>query len=468
MSGKGDEVIPNMKVDTVVKDCRIVRPTGLLEASIAINDGKIVAISKEPYLPEAHKVIDAEGNYVIPGVIDVHTHFGAHHSLEEDMKDTIGAVFGGVTTVGNYLGLGKESGKDSYQEKFEIWKGVWEKLSFCDVFFHSSIISEENLREINRNGRDFGIASSKFFMAYKGPEGEEIGAAAADDGLLWAGFKDIASLSYPARAMVHAENIDIIYRIKKKIEATGRQDLAAWDESRPGFCESLDIKRAISIAQQTGAPLYVVHVHYRESVDVIEQAQRQGIDVVGETCPQYLVLDRTLPVGPLGKINPPITAKDSCERLWQGIRDGVINCIGTDHSSTTTSMKKELWHDAAPGIPGVEHLLPLMLSEGVNKERITIQKLVEVLCANNAKVFGIWPQKGVIQVGSDADLVIIALTQKGKIALNKEHCISDYTLYDGWEITGWPILTILRGNIVVADNRLQVNPGLGKYLPRYC
>ena len=243
--------------------------------------------------------------------------------------------------------------------------------------------------------------------------------------------------------------------------------MAAWDDARPGFCETLDVQRAISIANLTKAPLYVVHVHHGASVDVIAKAKSEGIDVVAETCLHYLMLDRNHPLGPLGKINPPLTDKASSERLWQGIREGTISCIGTDHCSVTKEMKKEMWKGATPGVPGVENLLPLMLSEGVNKGRITLEKLVEVLCYNNARTFGLFPQKGTIQVGSDADLVIVALDKKAKMTMNRDHGCYDYILYEGWEVKGWPVFTMLRGNVLVENGKLVTKPGIGKYIPRF-
>lgn len=456
-----------MKVDIIIKNCKIVSPAGIIQAGVAIKGGKIVAVASDASLPEASRTVDAQGNYVLPGIIDTHTHLGDKRPLQEDVKDTIGAAFGGVTTVGNFLGLGKEPGKGSYEGSFERWRETWEKGAVIDAFFHASILTETNLKEIKLNAKRYGIATGKFYMAYKGPEGEQIGAASADDGVLWAGFKEFASLGYPARAQVHAENIDIIYRIKPQIEASGRQDLAAWDDARPGFCETLDVQRAIAIASLTKAPLYIVHVHHGASVDVIAKAKSEGIDVVAETCPHYLVLNRTAPFGSLGKINPPLTDKASSERLWQGIREGTISCMGSDHCSVTKEMKKGMWNGATPGVPGVASLLPLMLSEGVNKGRITLEKLVEVLCYNNARTFGLFPQKGTIQVGSDADLVIVDLDKKAKMTLNRDLGCYDYILYEGWEIKGWPVFTMLRGNVLVENGRLVAKPGIGKYIPRF-
>ncbi len=453
------------RVDSAIINGKIVSPAGIIPAGIAVDEGKIVAIASNANLPEAKRTIDAQGNYVLPGLIDVHTHLGSFHSLKDGLKDTIGAAFSGITTVGNFVGLGREAGKGSHVDSFERWRETWEKYSFIDAFVHANILSETNLSEIKLNANRYGVASFKFYMGYKGGEG--LGAYPTDDGILWTGFNEIASLGYPAVAQIHAEDVDIISRIKPQLEATGRQNMEAWDEARPGFCETIDIKRAISIAELTKVILYVVHVHNGASVDVIAKAKSEGINIVAETCPHYLVLDKTSNLGPLGKINPPITDKASSERLWQGIREGTIDCIGTDHCSVTKDLKKDMWK-APPGAPGIENLLPLMLSEGVNKSRITLEKLVEVLCFNNAKTFGLFPQKGTIQVGSDADLVIVDLGKNMKMTVNKEHGCYDYILYEGWEVKGWPVSTMLRGNVLVDNGKLVAKPGIGKYIPIYC
>ena len=456
-----------MAVDLVIKNCRLVSPDGIAPEGVACDGGRIVVIGSDEYLPEGRKTIDARGKYLLPGVIDTHVHIGVYHTFKEEMKDTIGAAFGGVTTIGNYLGIGAESQKESYELSFDRWKETWERDGLVDGFFHSMIISEANMKEIRLNAKRYGIASHKFLMAYKGPEGEQIGAAPADDGLLWFGFKEVASLGYPGLAQVHAENIDIIYRIKPGIQATGRQDLAAWDEARPGFCETLDAERAISIARVTGAPLYIVHVSYADTVDVIAKAKSEGVNVLAETCPQYLVLSGKPGLGVVAKINPPIR-KDvaSAERLWRGLREGSIDCMGTDHCSPGAEVKKELW-GASPGTPGVEQFLPLMLSEGVNKGRITLEKLVEILCQNNAKAFGMYPKKGAIKVGSDADMVVVDLEKRVKLTVNKEHQVCDFIPYEGMEVQGWPVTTILRGNVLVDDGKLVAKPGIGKYIPRF-
>ena len=454
-----------MVVDTVVKNCNIVSPGAMVSAGIAIDNGKIVAIGNDAHLPDSRRTIDAKGNYVLPGIVDPHAHIGLFHSFQEEIHETAAAAYGGITTVGNYVGQVASLQMGSYEGSFEKWRDIWARDSLVDAFFHGSALSEININEIAINAKRYGITSYKFMMHRKGPDAARLGSEQQDDWFLLTGFQKLASLGYPARAMVHAENIDVIYRTSSAIKATGRHDLVAWDEARPGFCETLDIERAISIARATGAPLYVVHISYADSVDSIARAKAEGIDVIAETCPHYLVLTKFAPIGTLGKVQPPLRDRDSNKRLWQGIREGTIDCLGSDHCSTTREAKQTLW-EAVPGMPGLETFLPIMLSEGVNKGKITLEKLVKVCCYNNAKVFGLYPKKGVIQVGSDADIVIVDLTKKVKLSNEIAHyAIADFCSYEGWEIKGWPILTMLRGKVLVENGEIVAKPGVGRYIP---
>ncbi len=456
-----------MAVDTAIKNCKVVSSSKIASEGIAIKNGKIVAIADDAYLPEANKTIDAGGNYVIPGVVDVHVHYGVYHPCEEEIHDMTAAAYAGTTTAGCFVGLGASAQKGSMAEVFDRWKDIWEKNAVMDTFFHGGVISQTNIDEVITNAQRYGITSYKVLMTCKGDEAAIIGGDLADDGFIWASCQSIAQLGKAGRIMCHAEDIDIIARILPTIRATGRQDLAAWAEARPGFCETLDVIRAIAIAKITGCPLYLVHIHFPDSINVIARAQAEGIDVIAETCPQYLVLNSSSNIpGPLGKIAPPLRDAICNENLWQAVKNGTITCIGSDHCSTTKDMARDLW-TAPPGSPGLETLLPIMLSEGVNKGRITLEKLVEVLCHNNAKVFGIYPQKGTIQVGADADLVIIDLDKKVRLSVEGTHyVISDYCPYEGWEVKGWPVLTMVRGSVVVDDGRMMARPGIGKYIPR--
>lgn len=456
-----------MAVDTLIKNAKIVSPQGIADGSIAVEKGKIVGILSGSSLPEAGTTIDARGKYVIPGIVDPHVHYGVYHSCEEEVYDLQCAAYGGTTTACSYVGLGATAEKGSYEGVFERWKDIWEKNAVVDAIFHGGMCSEKNIEQVVINAERYGITSFKFLMTCKGEEAKIIGGDTCDDGFLYAGFMSIARLGEQGLAMCHAENIDIITRILPTIKATGRQDLAAWAEARPGWVETLDAIRAISLAKVTQCPLYLVHTHYPDTLEVIAKAQAEGINVVAETCPQYMVLNSTSKIpGPLGKINPPLRDEVCNEAVWQAINDGTICCVGSDHCSTTKDMAPDLWA-APPGSPGVETLLPIMLSEGVNKGKITLERMVEVLCTNNAKTFGIYPQKGAIQIGSDADLVIVDLNKKVKLGVATQHYkLSDYSPYEGWEIKGWPTVTMLRGTVVVEDGKMVAKPGIGRYIPR--
>ncbi len=454
-----------MSVDTVIKNGQLVSADGIARKGIAIDGEKIVAIADDGDLPQARKTIDANGNFILPGIIDVHVHTGLYVPLDEEIRDTYAAAYSGITTIGNYVGMGLSAQRDSYEFVFDKWRDIWERNSLSDVFFHGNIISDTNINEITTNARRYGIASFKFMMINKGPEVLKTGLYSVDDGVLWLGFKEIATLGYPARAMVHCENREIIDRIEPSLRATGRQDTAVWAEAHPGFCETVDAEKAISLAKLTGVPLYIVHIASADTVEVLARAKAEGVDVIGETCPHYLTLTQFAPLGPLGKVNPPLGDEASQERLWRGINEGTISCLGSDHCSTTKELKKDMWVPRQ-GMPGLDALLPIMLSEGVNKDRITLEKLVEVCCENNAKVFGLYPKKGALQVGSDGDIVIVDLDKKAKLGASSAHyTLADYSPYEGWEARGWPVLTMLRGTIIVENGELKARPGLGKYLP---
>jgi dihydropyrimidinase len=456
-----------MDVNVVVKNCKLVGRDSVVEAGIAIDGGKIVAIARDDLLPTGRRLVDCRGNYVLPGIIDPHTHLGFRHPLEKSVRiDTEAAVFGGITTLATTLIIKNSDKFTSYEEEFIRWKSTYEQNALMDGFIHaqldSNILEKVSISEI---AEKYGVTSFKFLMAYKGEEGKELGISGIDDGDLYLSFKQIGSLGYPALAMVHAENIELIYKLKKKVKETGKGGLSEWAKTRPNEAELLDIERAISIAKITKSPLYIVHLSTKEGLEAVRKAKESGVMVFAETCPHYLTLTKDSPIGTLGKINPPLREEESREKLWEGIQRGIIDCVGTDHGSATREMKKgDIW-SAALGFPGIETFLPLMLSEGVNKGRISMQKLVEVCCYNNAKVFGLYPQKGILQVGSDADLTVVDLNKVFEVSASRLHHLSDFTPYEGWKLKGWPILTMVGGQIVMEKGKSVGISRSGKYIP---
>lgn len=448
-----------MAINTIIKNCNLVTVASIEKGNIAIKNGKIVAITdKSELLPKADRIIDAKGNYVIPGVVDPHVHLAyPDWPFDEDVRfSTRAAAAGGVSTVIHLL---LEPG--SLVKGLENSKTIFEQNASVDGAFHAAIFSEQHINEIGEVAK-LGITSFKFAIPYRGAEVIPP-VQGIDDGIVFFAFQEIAKLGYPGLAMVHAENIEIFFKYKERFLKEGRMDMH-WHDTRPNFAEIEAMLRCIYFAKVTGCPLYIVHMTVREGPDVIRKAKAEGVNVIAETCPQYLVLARFDADRVLGKVNPPLRGKEDNEALWQGLRDGVIEAVGSDHAPCAMKHKKDFWN-AIVGFAGLETMLPIMLSEGVNKGRISFEKLVEVCCQNPAKIFGIFPQKGTIAIGSDADLVIVDMKKQVKIHADKLHHISDFTPYEGMEVKGWPVLTMVRGNIVMEEGKIVAEPGFGRFVP---
>ena len=449
-----------MKVDTVVKNCRIVSNQDIVSAGIGIDDGKIVVIAKDSKLPQADSTIDCNGKFVLPGVIEPHVHFGSYFPFGQDCKtETEAAAMGGITSVMHHL-----IDKDSYSKIFADHKRMAEENSLIDFSFHFAVMSEEHLAELDDYVRE-GITSFKFFMAYRGEEGEQIGITAADDGMLFEGFQRIGKIGYPALPLIHAENVEIAYRLKSKLINQGREDLAAWSEARPNFCEEENVVRAASIARFAESPLYVVHVSTWEAVEAIHKLKKDMI-IFAEATPHHLTLTKDMDLGVFGKVAPPLRGPKSIEKLWWGIKNGTIDCIGSDHTPVTKKNKGDNIWDAPPGFPGIGLILPIMITEGVKKGRIGLEKVVEVCSYNTARIFGLYPKKGALKVGSDADLAVIDLDRSIRFKPEILPSIGDFSTYEGMDLVGWPTLTMVRGNIVVDDGEVVGKQGTGEYIPR--
>jgi dihydropyrimidinase len=262
--------------------------------------------------------------------------------------------------------------------------------------------------------------------------------------------------------------VGIINVFKQRLIQAGRVDLAAWTESRPEFNEDDATHKVCVYAKQTGCRLYVVHLDTAVSLQRVIQARQEGAKVYAEACPHYLTLSKDDSFGVLGKVNPPLRDKERMAMLWKSLAEGHIDCVGTDHVAGKTSEKigkGDIW-SALLGFPGVETMLPVMLSEGVNKGRISLERVVEVCSYNTARIFNLYPRKGTIAIGSDADLAIVDLHKKVKVSPDILHSTSDYTLYDGWTLEGWPTSTMVRGKVVMQDGNVAAKPGTGVYLPR--
>lgn len=469
-------------IDIAIKNCKIVMPCGIVSAGIAIDNGKIVAVASDANIPTADKTIDARGKHVIPGVVDPHVHIGAAklpdapdvvENFEDDIRaNSQAAAIGGVTTYGHHLHAGT---KKLLKDVFDNFKQAVERGSMIDIFFHAQVVTDEHIQEIPDLAK-LGVTSFKFFFnAYKGPDGVFATLAGMEDAQLFSGFEKIGEtmdLGYKGTSLnIHAENQDMIYKARQKVMKEGRGDLVAWSDSIPPLCEAESMMRAINIAKavrilRTPPQLYIAHMSIGSGVDIVARAKAEGVNIIAETCPHYLTLTKYDKLGSLGKVRCPLRDKEDNEKLWSGIRHGLIETVGSDNitSAKLSTKTLDIWK-AFPGLPGDGYFL-IMLSEGVSKGRISFEKLVEVCCQNPAKVFGIFPKKGTISVGSDADIAIIDMNKCAKATLERLHSSAEFSVYDGWEIKGWPILTMLRGNIIMEDGEITGKLVTGKYIPR--
>ena len=452
-----------MTVNTVVKNCFIVSPTGVLRAGLAIDRGKIVAIARDQELPSAEKIIDGKGNFVIPGLVDAHMHLEwppGVDPIKNIRAETQACASSGVTTIIHLL-----APSDNTLDKAKEFVGTYEKNAFVDLALSARIYTREDIRQIQPLA-DYGFHGFKLLLPYKGPEAVWKGRVGGiDDGIIFLTLEEVARLykqGYEVFTRVHCENIEIFFKLKEKYLELGKEP-SSWNEARPRYCEEEAMRRCIYLASVTGCPLYIVHTTIKEGVDLIAKAKGEGINVTAETCVQYLTLNTSNTDKVLCKVNPPVRDKEDNEKLWKGIREGTISVVATDHAPVPKELKNNLW-DAIPGVPGVETFLPLMLSEGVNKKRISLEKMVEVCCYNPAKTFGLVPRKGLISVGSDADLVIIDLNRDLSVDEGSLYSASKSSPFAGWKLRGWPTWVMLRGKVVSEERKVIADSGLGKYI----
>jgi dihydropyrimidinase len=457
--------------DLVISGGTIVTAERTYQGAIAVREGRISAIGDAQTMPTASRTIDATGKHVFPGIVDPHIHLQTFaNKFDINIQtETRSAAVGGCTTIIPTL-LNREDPTVSFIEMFPWYLESVQKYATIDVGFSAVMGTDQHVTDLPHMANELGISSFKFYMAYTQDEAAVFGISAMNDKQILDGLRSLKEIGPPARMMVHAENMSIIHGLKAKYIAEGRNDLKAWTDARPDIAEEEATRRAIWYAKETGGPLYIVHMTIGRGVDWVREAKAQGVDVIAETCPHYLVLTKVDhdKVGHLGKVNPPLRDEWNQEKLWEGVRDGTITCVGSDHSTIVPKadkLQKDIW-TAVPGFPGSGMLLPIMLSEGYHKGRCTLETIARVLSTDNARTYGLWPRKGAIEVGSDADFAIVDLDQKRVVTPEYMQSFADWGLYDGWELTGWPTMTILRGETVVDHGQVVGREGYGEYLPR--
>ena len=460
-----------MTFDAIILDSHIVLPSGIINKNIVIDQGKIVGLTNDA--PQCDKKIDAKGLVALPGLIDPHIHYGVYSPIEQAaVTESKVAAVGGVTTMMRMLRMG-----GSYTKELDLHLAESAKSHYVDYTVHASILHENQIDEMDYCTKK-GISSFKLYMNL----GDEVSHVYMDmtpgknalveqrvetsSKIVEQVIAKAAKLHCPV--LIHAEDYQMCSCGIREAKEKKKNGLGAWSESRPVESEVKAITTASEMARKHGCTLYFVHIGSQAAMDAILQQRKNGTKIFVETCPHYLTLSHESQQGYLAKVMPPIRSSKDAERIWREVQSGTIDTIGTDHVANQLKLKiggDTVW-DALAGFPGIGTLLPILLSEGVNKERLSLPQLATLTSLNAAKIFGMYPKKGIIQKDSDADIVLVDIKAEKKASAELLDGFSDYTVYEGWKLKGWPVKTLVRGEVIAEDGKVVAKPGYGKFIPR--
>lgn len=460
-----------MTFDAVITDSHVVLPSGIVEKNIVIDNGKIVNLTSD--VPQCDVKVNGRGLVSIPGAIDPHVHYGVYSPIEKAaVTESRVAAIGGVTTMMRMLRLG-----GSYKKLLTSHLSKSATTHYVDYAIHASILQKEQIDEMEFCTKN-GINSFKIYMNL----GEDIGHVYMDMApetnqlheekvemnldMIEKIITNATSLRCPI--LVHAEDYQMCSCGIREAREKNKDGLGAWSESRSVESEIKSIRTISKIARKTGCTLYFVHIGSEGAMNAIKEEKKTGTKIHVETCPHYLTLSFESQNGYLAKVMPPIRTSKDVDAVWREISSGMVDTIGTDHVANQLKLKlggNDVW-GALAGFPGMGTMLPILISEGVNKDRITLQQLVEFTSMNASKIFGMFPKKGILQKDSDADIVMIDMKKENKVSSQLLDGFSDYTVYDGWNLKGWPVKTIVRGEIVAEDFEIIGKQGHGKYVTR--
>jgi dihydropyrimidinase len=460
-----------MSYDLLVTGGTLVAPDAVPRlADVAIKDGKVVALlpagagagavaTHSASAAPAAQLIDATGLHVFPGLIDCHVHFGFGEPITEYATETSYAAQGGFTSIVAYL-----LNNDAYGPVIERELGYARSRAHVDFGLHFSTATELHLQELASYVRDHGVTSFKYFMNFKGEEGRYLGLDGTDDGYLYALLQEAARIG-GLMMVIHTENIEVVNRVRREIQASGKATLRDWSHSKPPFTESESLLRASYFAEQTGATIYVPHLSSALALAEARRWRQRYPHIFLETCPHYLTHTENSDIGSIGKANPPFRTRADVEALWEALADGSVDTVASDHVPRKRSTKEKGIWQASQGFPGTATILPVLLSEGYHKRRLGLQRIAQLLCHAPAKLFGL-AGKGALAPGADADLTLVDVNRERVVSAAELGSYADYSLYDGWLLKGWPVRTIVRGLTVMQDGRIVGPAGHGRYLRR--
>lgn len=454
-------------MSTLIKNGRIITAEQNYLGDIFIENEKITTIGINLTMP-ADKVIDARDHYIIPGGIDVHTHldmpFGGTFSSDNFESGTKAAAFGGTTCIIDFAIQGKGM---TMRQALDIWHSKADGKACIDYGFHMIItdLPDSYLPDMDAMVKE-GVTSFKLFMAYPG-------VLMVDDATIFKAMKKASENG--ALICMHAENGNVIDVLVKKSIAEGKKIPIYHGLTRPTIAEAEAVNRTIALAEIAQAPVYIVHLTCDDALQVVKRARDKGLPVFAETCPQYLFLsiedlNRTNFEGAKFVFTPPLREKWNQEKLWSGLKSNTLQIVSTDHCPFNFKGQKEIGKDEFTKIPnggpGIENRLQLLFEGGVNQKRISLNRWVEITSTVPAKMFGMYPRKGTIAVGSDADIVIWDPSIEHIISARNHHMNVDYSMYEGFKVRGVAETVLSRGEVIIHDGEWVGKSGRGKFIKR--
>ena len=460
-----------MTYDTVITDSHVIFPQGMVDKNIIIDEGKIVGLTHD--IPACDNKINGNGLISVPGPIDTHVHYGVYSPINEAAKtESHAAAIGGITTMMRMLRLG-----DPFTKSLQAQLDASSKNHYVDYAIHASIFTKDQINEM-----DFcvnkGITSFKIYMNLGGeighvymdmpPDSSDLVANQVEvtDEIVEQTVKTAASLGCPV--LVHAEDYESCGCGIKTAKEKKQDGLHAWSDSRSPEFEAKAIKTVSKFGRDYGCVIYFVHIGSERALTQIEEERKLGTKIFVETCPHYLTLSYEKQQGYLAKVMPPIRSEEDSKAVWNALSHNLINTIGTDHVANQLKLKlsgDDVW-DALAGFPGIGTVLPILLNDGVNQNRITLEQFVKFTSQNAAQIFEMYPQKGTLEKSSDADITMIDLKKEKKVTSDLFGGFSDYIVYEGRNLKGWPVKTIVRGEIVADNFEVIGKLGYGKLVER--
>lgn len=459
-----------MTFDTVVVDSHVVLPRGMIDKNIVIDDGKIVKFTTD--VPSCDRKINGAGLVSVPGPIDPHVHYGVYSPINKAAKtESHAAAIGGVTTMMRMLRLG-----DRFTTDLQPQLDASSLSHYIDYTIHASIFTKQHIDEMKYCVKN-GITSFKIYMNLAGeighvymdlpPNSVKLQETKVDvtDSIVEETVRNAALLHCPV--LVHAEDHESCACGIKTAQEKHQDGLAAWSTSRDPTYEAKAINTVCKYARKYNCTIYFVHIGSKVALEQIRIERQSGTKIYVESCPHYMILSHENIHNYLAKVMPPIRTTADNNAVWDAMANEDIDTVGTDHVANKLSLKigADVWESLA-GFPSIGVAVPILLSEGVNRGRISLQQFTKLTSLNSAKIFSMYPQKGSLECGSDADITMLDMKYEQKVTSELFGGFSDYNVYDGMTLRGWPVKTLVRGNIIAEDFVVIEKPGYGKLASR--